>query len=249
MVIAGFDILFFGKKGFTTLAKAKRIKFRPKGDKSFPWIELDVSKLRRKADKQKLLFAALEKLRRELDKKKKQKVKLEEKEDKKRIKKLLSTKEVKLKDQIKFNLVKDDERIVRSKSGEVVPYRIYVYELKKLLKFVDGTKSPNTIQIHQYLSAVGEVWKKIFKKHRKTHYFLRITHRYRGLKSTPQNDPKKKKFDGFAIPRTLIENQKDIDAAIMVLSELYLPRFEKYLKFATQQTSFDFLGFVLEVST
>jgi len=245
-VVANFDVLFFSKKGFSTLARAKKIKYRPKGKKS-AWLELDVSQIRRKADKQKLLFAHLESYRRESEIKNKKKRKSEERVEQKRIKKLHSSKEVTAKAKIKFRLKKIDEKIVRSKEGSDTRFQSYAFELTKLLKFVDGIESPNSIQIEQYLLAVGEEFKKLFKKHKRAHYFLRITHRYRGLKPL-RRGRKIIKFDGFAIPRFKGDRISDIDSAIMVLTEMYLPRFEKYLKFATAQTSFDFLGFVLEVS-
>jgi hypothetical protein len=247
-VVANFDVLFFAKKGFATLARAKIIKFRPKGRKDIPWEIIDVSKLRKKLDKQKALFRALEHFRREHEKSTKKERKKEEKIERKRIKSLHAVKEAQSKDKIKFRLVKTDERIIRSKEGRDVRYKNYVYELTKLLKFVSGTKSPNSIQIEQFMLAVGEQFKKVYKVHKKTHYFLRITHRYKALKSRKENDPKDKKFDGFAIPRFKVDAISDIDSAILVLIESYLPRFEKYLKFATANTSFDFLGFTLETT-
>lgn len=244
-VIANYDVLFFGKKRFSSLAKAKKIKFRPKGVPDAPWQEIDVTKFRKKLDKQNLLFRHLEDDRRQRDIASKKKIKAEEKAERQRVKALHRAKDVQAKSEIKFRLVKTKENIVRSKEGKDVRYKSYVFELKTLLKFVSGTKPPNSIQIEQFLLAVGEQFKKVFKQHKRTSYFLRITHRYRALKD---KDNKKKTFDGYALPRYKYDSTRDIDAAIRVLMESYLPSFEKYLKFATQNTSFDFLGFVLEVT-
>lgn len=246
-VIANYDVLFFGKKGFSSFARARKYLFRPKGDKKAPWQVVDVSKLRKKLDKQTVLFRALEESRRELEALDKKKIKAAEKAERERIKKLQSTKAVKTDDEIKFRLVRDRERIVRSKEKKDVRYREYVYELKKLLRFVSGTKSPNSIQIEYFLLAVGEQFKKIFRKHGRTRYYLRITHRYRGLKARVIRG-KLRKFDGMSIPRFEAENLDDIDAAIEVLRKEYLPAFQEYLKHANANTIFDFLGFTLEVT-
>lgn len=247
-VIANFDVLFFGKKGFSSLARAKIIKYRPKGRKDLPWLILDVSKLRKKVDKQLVLFQALEKYRLELEKKNRTATKKLEKEEKQRIKTLKRSEKIEGKDTIKFKLIKQKDNIVTSKENKIVRYRTLTYELHKLLQFVKGTGSPNSLQVEQYLLAVGTQFKKDFKKYGKARYYLRITHRYRALKSSKQNDPKNKKFDGFSSPRFTADKLSDIDAAIRYLIESYIPKFQKYLKFATSQTSFDFLGFTLEVT-
>lgn len=236
MVIAGFDILFLGKKGFSTLARAREILVRPKGRKDIPWHRLDVSKKRKKAEKEEILYRYLQKISSTKDK---------EKELSKKRKRKAPEKEKTVK--IDFKLTDQVDKVITTGEGKKVEIRKLYFEVPKAIRFVKGDKyEPVTVQ--QYINAVKNEFKKVRKKYGKTQYFIRLQHQYKGLPSNIQIDPDHKGFRGFALRRQEFKNDSDInDQFDEVLSRNYPLSFSHYLRFASDSTTFDFVGFMVEV--
>jgi len=238
VLIAGFDILFIGKKGFSSLARARTFKVRTKGSKD-PWITLDVSKLRSKKAKEQALYKQLQKLSFHRDVEKKPK---KPKAPKKKAKKELKT------DDIKFRLTKSIDKVITNKKDEKLSIRKLIYEMPEAINFVKGRDfSPMNMQ--RYLNAVKKEFKAIRKKYGQTQYFIRLHHQYKNLPSNMTIDPEEKGFGGYALHRQEFRSDEAVNTQFdLVLGRDYPESFSKYLRFASTSTNFDFIGFMVEVT-
>lgn len=235
VLIAGFDILFVGKRGFSSLARAQKIMVRPKGKKR-PWLIIDVAKFRKKKDKERALYKVLQKesFAKDLEKKPRR--------AKKKSKVELKTEE------IQFKLVKTTDKIITDKRGHQLEIRKLHYEVPRALNFVKG-KDYDVLTVQRYLNAVKREFRRIQKKYGKTSYFVRLHHQYKGLPSNVQIDPDEKGFGGFALHRQVFKNDREInDQFDQVLSREYPESFTRYLRFSSTSTNFDFIGFMVEVT-
>lgn len=236
VLIAGFDILFLGKKGFSSLANALTIKVRPKGDKNAPWITINVSRKKSEAQKRKALDKVLQKesFSRDAEPEKKKRIKKEKKE--------LAA------DEIQFDLVKSTSKMITDKRGHKLEILKLVYEVPKAINFVQGRDFKFT-SMQLYINAVKREFKKIQKQYGKTSYFVRLHHQYKGLPSNFQIDPEEKGFGGYALHRQEFHSEAAINEQFDgILPTFYPESFSRYLRFASDQTNFDFIGFMVEVT-
>lgn len=236
VLIAGYDVLFFGEKGFSTLSKAKRILVRKKGSKkSDPWDVIDVSRRRSASTKGKSLtdYIMRETKRSDIDfKAKKRKVK----------------KKVKKAKDINFREKGDEPKLIRSLDGKLREIRKIYFEPDKNIEFVKG-KEFDFFAVQAYLNAVkGEV-KRLFREFGPTEYLVRILHDYKGLKSTDINDPLEKGFSGYSLNRQRFDSEEDIDEQFdLILGQDYPEHFSKYMTIANANTYFTFSGFTAEMT-
>lgn len=239
VLIAGFDVLFLGEKGFSSLANAKKILVRPKGSKkSVPWTEINVAKKRSKKTKELALSKMLMQLTRKAD------AELDTPKKKKKRKK-----EVDVVDDIRFSITGDVVKLIRSLDGKTREIRKLYFDLPESLEFAKG-KDINVMMIQSYLSSVKREIKRLFKVYGKTDYLIRITHEYKGLPSTQINDEHEKGFGGYSLHRQVFEGTDDIDDQFdMVLGMGYPESFTAYLKYASQASYFRFTGFSVEITT
>lgn len=238
VLIAGYDVLYIGKKGFSSLARARKALVRQKGAaKDEPWIELDLSKVKKKVDKEKLVTNVLFKLTKRRDQEAEQVLRKEKKKAAK----------VPAASQIKFQLADTAAKIIKTKDDRKYEIKKYYFETPKSYEFVQA-RDMNAFVINTYIQAVKkEFLKEVYSKHGKAIYLIRFYHDYDGFPSTEQSDPLDKGFHGMSINRQTM-TKEDAKEQFDILSETYIESFARYLQFARSDTHFRFTGFTAEVT-
>lgn len=206
-VIAGFDILYLGKSGFTTLARAKIVKVRSKGSKG-PWQELRFNKRHTtKLKKENALFRLLKKLSfiRDIEAEKKKQAKATKKKKKKapikrkktkaekeapppepEPKKLVSKKPEKPKKaeapsiSVKFKKPKVTYKAITTRDGKQIFIKKYEFGVDRDVNFVEGEKF-DKITAREYIAAVKQEFQKLYKEHGRTGYLVRLHHEYKNF--------------------------------------------------------------------
>jgi hypothetical protein len=199
-VIAGFDILYLGKKGFTTLARATRAKIRSKGKRG-KWIELKFTKRhKRKAQKEFALYNLLKKLSfaRDLKKKKaakkplaklKKPTKPKAKKQKPAVivpptreetKNIIKERAPELTSRIKFRAPKIIEKVITTRDRSQISIKKYEYKLTRAINFSSGRNYEAPV-VNEFIQAVKAEFKKIYKKHGRKDYLVQIHHQYKNF--------------------------------------------------------------------
>lgn len=278
VVLSGFDILFFGTKGFSSLARAKRIKARVKGSKG-TWTEVVFTKrIKTKLQKENVLFRLLQKLTyaRDLAAKKKKPKKSKKVKKKKSIKKrrvapkplptrdeqavIIQEREPKLKKQILFYKPVMTPKAITTRAKKQIFIEKYEYKLKREINFSQGGEYQAGV-VNQFIMAVKDEFKKLYKKYGRTGYLVRIEHSYNNMPNYydvyPEDRPKgdagkdvpDKGFGGYSLNRQNFESLSFIDDQFnFILTTKYLTSFSRYLNFANPSTEFNFSGFMVEVT-
>lgn len=238
VLIGGFDVIYLGRKGFSSLARATRALVRPKGaPKTDPWLEIDFKKAKKKLDKDKLLTKVLYKI----SKKRGEEAETALREAKKKAAKTPKS------DKIKFELQNVNDKLVRTQDGQFIETRKYFFSVPKSIEFVEG-RDMSIDTINTYIQAVKrEFLKEVFSKYGTTHYLIRFYHDYENLESNQINDPLDRGFSGLGLNRQEM-NREDAIEQFDILSEIYLESFGKYLQFARGNTYVRFTGFTVEVT-
>ena len=270
VLIAGFDVIFFGKKGFSSLAKARRILLRPKGRKSAKWVELDVSMYRTKAEKEIVFHNLMLKMQQEIDRQKRKRKKPQKK--KKAPKKRVRTKEdLELQAEIEkevpppplniqFNKPTSTDRVLNTRRGQKIFIRRYEFKIKKELNFTSGEYFDKSVA-DQFIQAAKEETKKLFRKYGKTEYLVTILHKYTNFvdyyeafpedkpRTSDGKEPADKTFGGFSLNRMEFPNMAVLNEQFdYTLSKRYQSSFSRYLNFANPSTEFSFSGFMVEIT-
>lgn len=272
MIIAGFDILLFGKKGFSSLARAKRVMVRTKGKKG-QWVELVFTKKHRlKAEKEFALYKLLQKLSYARDlaaKKKKPKKAAKRKKKKPAPKRIIKKEEVEeiieerapeIASKIKFNAPVITDKVLTTRQRKTIDIRKYEFTLKHELNFANGNEY-EAPAANEFIRAVKKEFEKIYKIHGKKSYLVRLAHEYSNFVNYYDAYPKErppakdgveatdKGFGGISINRQVYNSQAHInDQFDKFLPIFYLSSMSKYLNFSSPSTEFNFSGFMIEVT-
>lgn len=160
----------------------------------------------------------------------------------------------KVQDQLTFKLVKAENKLLKERDKDIYRHvRKLVYEVNDTLPFVlfnndSGNKDKLSKDLTQlFLDQVQKEYLKIYEQYGNTEYFLRVTHRYDHY-APKSADLRDKEFGGVALARQPIKDVRNIPFLFNILLRQYNKWFNNYLKFANPDTSFEFLGFVLEVT-
>jgi hypothetical protein len=203
VLIAGFDVIFFGKKGFATLARARRVLVRFKGvPKTTPWNELDLSKYKTKAQKEHVFFRFLQKLtrardraKREAERKKakkrkpKKKIKVKRvqrlKEEERKPKRVEELDEEEIPEPVQKLVVDFKEPIISKKaittrSGKQVFVTKYDFFLNKDIKFTEGDKY-DVSAARNFIAAAKQEFIKVYKEHGHKDYLIKVFHNYNNM--------------------------------------------------------------------
>lgn len=238
VIIAGYDVIYLGRKGFATIAKANRAMVRPKGaPKDTPWKVISFGKLRKKFDKEELLSKTLKKLTKKDDEAAEKKLR----EIDKVVDKAPAARN------IKFKLEHVSKKLVKTQQGFYIETAKYFFNTNRAFQFVNA-RDMNVFTVRSYMEAVKkEFLEKVFKIHKRSDYLIRLYHDYEGLPSTPESDPLDRGFSGLGLNRQEM-GREDVDEQFRILDENYFEAFSRYLVFARSNTYFRFTGFTAEVT-
>jgi len=238
VLIGGFDTLYLGRKGFSSLARANRALVRPKGArKDEPWVEISFKNIKKKADKDKKLTLTLMKMSKSRD--------VEAEKAVRKAKKKAAR--VPRADKIKFKLEDVSDKLIRSHDGQYLNTRKYFYHTPRAIEFVEGRDMSLNV-INTYIQAVKKKFLgEVYPKYGKSSYLIRFYHDYENLESNQINDPLERGFSGLGLNRQVMD-KADAKEQFDILSEIYLESFGKYLQFARSNTYVRFTGFTVEVA-
>lgn len=235
--IGGYDVLYIGRKGFSSLAKATKALIRPKGaSKDVPWTILSFKGVRTNKGKDRRLTKTIIQLTKTRDEETEKKVRAPKQKAKK----------IPRSSQIKFMNEGFTDKLIKTRDGENLTTRKYYFHTAKSYEFVEARDmSLNTI--HTYVKAVKqEFLNEVFSEFGKNTYLLRLYHDYKNLESNNTIDPLNKGFSGLGLNRQEM-NREDVDEQFGIMEEVYLDAFSKYLQYARSDTYFRFTGFTAEV--
>lgn len=241
MLIGGFDVLYIGVKGFSTLARARKALIRPKGapkDADWTVISFTEKKKKTKAQKEDFLTKTILKLTKQKD------VEAEKviREEKKKVAKVPEAAE-----KIKFIPLEVSDKVIKSHTGQRLEIRKYYFQSDKSYEFVKS-RDIKLFDVNRYLKAVQrEFTDEVYSKHGKASYLIRLYHDYANLPSAPEIDPMQKGFSGMGLNRQTM-GKEDVKEQFEILNELYADNFSRYLMFARSDTYFRFTGFTAEVT-
>lgn len=235
--IGGYDVLYIGRKGFSSLAKASKALIRPKGaPKDVPWTILSFKGVRTNKGKDRRLTKTIIQLTKLKDEETERKVRAPKEKAKK----------IPVASKIKFKNEGFTDKLIKTRDGENLTTRKYYFHTAKSYEFVEARDmSLNTI--HTYVKAVkNEFLNEVFSQFGKNTYLLRLYHDYKNLDSNNTIDPLNKGFSGLGLNRQEM-NREDVDEQFGIMEEVYLDAFSKYLQYARSDTYFRFTGFTAEV--
>lgn len=277
-MIAGFDILYIGAKGFTSLARAKKVLIRSRGKKG-KWVTLVFTKRHRlKSQKEFALYALLKKLSYSRDlkkpkkpKKPKQVIKTKKKREKapkgpivppepSAVEKLIQQRAPELASKIKFKKPTVTRKTIKTREGKYISIEKFDYELTKDINFSKGREYETPV-VNEFIQAVKAEFRKLYKKFGRKDYLVRIHHQYKNFinyydaypqdlpKGMTKKDVEDKGFGGFSLNRQTFYNNAQIDDQFdYILAPKYLTSFSRYLNFSNPSTEFNFSGFMIEVT-
>jgi len=142
---------------------------------------------------------------------------------------------------IQFTVDKVKKVIILKDNKKLVPIDKYYFDMRKIAKFTKDHKKVDQGIINKFFNSMMSEMQKLFKKHKKGKYFIRVRQEAEKMKKRKDG----KGWTGYSLGRVEIKNKSDLFDQVEVLQEMFQESMEYYLSRAIGG-SFFFSGFSVE---